>query len=66
MGPVHDIVVEDNWHDQTVEGGCAMPQHRNTCPQNLTIANNVLVAKGGAWPAAAKAVEANAGIVDAE
>ena len=62
MGPVHDIVVEDNFHDQAVAGGCAMPQHRATCPHNLTLENNVLV-EGGAWPAQAKAIEAQAGIV---
>jgi hypothetical protein len=62
MGPVHDIIVEDNWHDQSVAGGCATPQHQATCPTNLTLTNNVLVSNA-AWPAGAKAVEAMAGIV---
>jgi len=62
MGSVHDILVEDNYHDQTVAGGCALPEHRATCPQNLTITGNVLVAASGPWPAAAKEIEAQAGI----
>jgi hypothetical protein len=28
-----------------------MPEHKATCPNNLTIQNNVLV-QGSAWPAA--------------
>jgi hypothetical protein len=62
MGPVHDIRVEDNYHDQLIAGGCATPEHKATCPHNLTLKGNVLVPKGAAWPAAAKAIEAKAGI----
>ena len=61
MGPVHDIIVEDNYHDQLIAGGCATPEHKATCPRNLTLKGNVLVPKGAAWPAAAKAIEAKAG-----
>jgi hypothetical protein len=25
MGPVHDILVENNWHNQTIAGGCGVP-----------------------------------------
>lgn len=60
MGPVHDILVENNWHNQTVAGGCAMPEHKATCPKNLTIQNNTLVS-GSNWPADALAVAAAAG-----
>ena len=64
MGPVHDLIVEDNWHNQSVAGGCALPEHRATCPHNLTLRNNTLV-PGGSWskyPGALK-VQAEAGIV---
>lgn len=61
MGPVHDILVENNWHNQTVDGGCAMVEHKATCPENLTIQNNVLV-KGSDWPAEALAVKVAAGV----
>jgi hypothetical protein len=61
MGPVHDILVENNWHNQSVDGGCAMKEHKATCPDNLKIQNNVLV-QGSAWPADALAVEAAAGV----
>lgn len=60
MGPVHDILVEKNWHNQTVVGGCGMAEHKATCPQNLTIRDNVLV-KGSDWPADALKVAAAAG-----
>ena len=36
-------VVENNWHNQTVDGGCAMAEHKATCPENPTLQNNVLV-----------------------
>ena len=61
LGPVHDIIVEHNWHNQTVAGGCALPEHKATCPQNVTIRNNILVS-GSDWPAEAIAVERAAGI----
>ena len=61
LGPVHDILVENNWHNQTVAGGCATPAQKATCPHNLTIQNNVLVT-GSDWPADALAVEAAAGV----
>jgi hypothetical protein len=64
LGPVHDTIVEDNYHNQTIAGGCGDKGphgHFATCPQNLTVRNNVLV-QGSAWPAAALAIAAKAGI----
>ena len=60
MGPVHDILVENNWHNQTIAGGCAMKEHQATCPDNLTVQDNTLVS-GSDWPAEAQAGEAAAG-----
>lgn len=31
LGPVDNILVENNYHNQTVAGGCATPQHQDTC-----------------------------------
>ena len=61
MGPVHDILVENNWHNQTIAGGCAMKEHQATCPDNLTVQDNTLVS-GNDWPAEAQVVEAAAGV----
>ena len=61
MGPVHDIVVEHNYHNQSVAGGCATPKERPTCPSNLTVVNNTLVT-GAAWPQAAMDIAAAAGV----
>ena len=62
LGPVHDVIVENNYHNQTVAGGCATPQHSATCPDNVTISNNTLVAPGAAWPPAALLIEQQAGL----
>ena len=38
LGPVHDTIVEDNYHNQTIAGGCGDKGphgHFATCPQNL-------------------------------
>eukprot|EP00040_Diaphanoeca_grandis_P024232 m.132960 g.132960 ORF g.132960 m.132960 type:complete len:661 (-) comp29643_c0_seq1:46-2028(-) len=61
LGPVHDILIENNYHNQTIAGGCATPKEAPTCPQNLTVRDNVLV-NGSAWPAPALAIKAAAGI----
>ena len=61
MGPNHDIVVENNWHNQNISRGCATEQYKSTCPLNMTVRDNVQV-EGDAWPAEALAVEAAAGV----
>ena len=61
LGAVNNILVNDNWHNQVVAGGCALPKLAPTCPDNLTVTNNVLV-KGSTWPAAAIAIEKAAGV----
>ena len=63
LGAVHDVIVEDNFHNQSVAGGCATPKEAPTCPVNLTVRNNTLVAPGAAWPPAALAIEQAAGVV---
>merc|ERR1712166_457561 len=60
MGPNHDILVENNWHNQNYSGGCA-GQQKSTCPRNVTVRDNIQV-NGSVWPAGALAVEALAGI----
>jgi hypothetical protein len=60
--PAPGSLVEENFHDQNVTGGCAVAANRHTCPMNLTVRANPLVPPGGAWPAAALAVERLAGI----
>eukprot|EP00041_Stephanoeca_diplocostata_P034046 m.1142246 g.1142246 ORF g.1142246 m.1142246 type:complete len:291 (-) comp24453_c0_seq18:4226-5098(-) len=72
LGPVDNILVENNYHNQTVAGGCATPQHADTCQAtgfcptkyspcgNVTIQNNTVV-DGDTWPAEAVAIEHQAG-----
>ena len=64
LGPVHDLVVENNWHNQSIAGGCGdrgASGHFSTCPQNLTLRNNILI-NGSNWPRNALAIAAKAGI----
>lgn len=73
LGGVDDVLVEDNFHNQTIVGGCALPSLAATCScdppagvkvrhpcGNVTVARNVLV-DGGNWPAPARAIMAGAG-----
>jgi len=74
LGPVYDILVERNYFDQPVAGGCATSEYADTCeahgfcPQhydprscgNVTLRDNLYV-RGGAWPSEARAIKAAAG-----
>ena len=73
MSAVDNLLVENNYHNQTVAGGCALPAHVATCQAtgfcptkfspcgNLTVANNTVV-DGDAWPQAAKDIASAAGV----
>eukprot|EP00039_Didymoeca_costata_P005849 m.85191 g.85191 ORF g.85191 m.85191 type:complete len:600 (-) comp13000_c0_seq2:48-1847(-) len=61
LGPVSNITVDNNYHDQIVAGGCATPQHSATCP-DLIVTNNTVVS-GGNWPPAAQKIMSGAGIM---
>jgi len=74
LGAVNHITIDNNYHNQSVAGGCATPKEAPTCqatgfcPQHyppstcggLLIQNNVLV-NGTAWPQAALDIEGGAG-----
>lgn len=74
LGAVNHITIDNNYHNQTVDGGCANPQYADTCQSTgfcpahyppstcggVDILNNVQV-NGSAWPPAALAIEATAG-----
>jgi hypothetical protein len=74
MGAVNHLLVENNYHNQSVAGGCALPQYSATCQATgfcpahyppatcgeLVLRNNTLVA-GSDWPEAAQAIMAAAG-----
>ena len=76
MGPVWNVTVESNYHDQPVAGGCATPQFAGTCNSTgfcpahyppatcggVVVRENVLV-RGGRWPAEALAIREGAGPV---
>jgi hypothetical protein len=73
LGPVDNLLIENNFHNQTAAGGCAVPEHAATCKAtglcptkyspcgNVSLTNNTLV-KGAVWPAEALSIKAAAGI----
>ena len=73
LGGVDNVLVESNWHDQKIAGGCALPSLSSTCScnppagvaerypcGNVTLSENVLV-DGANWPPAARVIMAAAG-----
>eukprot|EP00038_Savillea_parva_P001651 m.106130 g.106130 ORF g.106130 m.106130 type:complete len:168 (-) comp10574_c0_seq5:1463-1966(-) len=74
LGAVNHLLIEDNYHNQTTAGGCATPEHSDTCQSTgfcpahyppstcgeVVLQNNVLV-NGSTWPQAALAIESSAG-----
>lgn len=79
LGPVDNLLVEHNYYNQTNAGGCASPQHADTCKAtysgcttkpvkyspcgNVSLANNVEV-QGDNWPAQALAIKDAAGVIN--
>jgi hypothetical protein len=74
LGAVYNITIEDNFYNQTTAGGCADPEHADTCNStgwcpahyppatcgNVIRRRNTLV-NGTAWPVAALAIKERAG-----
>ena len=74
LGPVDHLTVEQNYHNVSNAGGCASPEHADTCKASgfcpthyppatcggTSVVDNVLV-NGSAWPPEARDIMAAAG-----
>jgi hypothetical protein len=61
-GPVSDLLIAGNFHSQPIAGGCGSQEHAPTCPDNVTVQDNILVLAGRQWPPAARAIISAAGV----